>query len=67
MYIADTSNHRIRMIKSSTSIISTIAGSGTGTYSGDGEAATTAALNNPAGVAVDSSGRLVVFLIEYII
>ncbi len=39
-------------------IITTIAGTGSGTYSGDGGDATSAALNQPSGVAVDSTGRL---------
>ncbi len=40
----------------SVDIISTIAGTGTGTYSGDGSSATSAALNKPTGVIVDTSG-----------
>ncbi len=57
MYIADSSNNRIRKVTVSTGIISTIAGSGTsGSYSGDGGAASSAALNYPRGVALDSSG-----------
>ncbi len=43
----------------STGIITTIAGSGgTGSYSGDGAAATSALLNNPTRVALDPSGTL---------
>ena len=58
VYIADSSNNRIRKITVSTGIITTIAGSSTSSsYSGDGGAATSAALNSPSGVAVDSSGR----------
>lgn len=38
-------------------IITTIAGTGTGMYSSDGGAATSAALNSPTGVTVDSSGK----------
>ena len=38
--------------------ISTVAGNGTPGFSGDGGAATNAALNLPYGVAVDSSGNL---------
>ena len=55
MYIADTNNHRIRKV--STGIITTIAGTGTASYSGDNGAATSATLYNPYGVAVDASGR----------
>ena len=39
-------------------IITTIAGTGTGSYSGDGNQATSATLNGPRGVALDSSGIL---------
>ena len=56
MYIADTYNYRIRKVTVSTGIITTIAGTGTGSYSGDGGAATSAALYYPSGVALDSSG-----------
>lgn len=39
-------------------IMSTIAGSSTSTgYSGDGGAATSATLNNPAGITLDTSGN----------
>ena len=56
LYIADSDNHRIRKV--STGIISTIAGTGSASYSGDNGAATSATLNYPAGVAVDMSGRI---------
>ncbi len=39
------------------SVITTVAGTGTASYSGDSGAATSATLDNPAGVAVDSSGE----------
>ncbi len=57
LYIADWDNHRIRKVAASTSIISTIAGTGAGSYSGDNGAASSAALYYPAGVAVDTSGK----------
>ena len=56
MYIADYSNSRIRKV--STGIITTIAGTGTSSYSGDNGAATSATLQYPYGVAVDASGRI---------
>ena len=52
LFIADTSNNRIRKVDTN-GIITTIAGNGTASYSGDGGAATNATLNNPNGVAVD--------------
>ena len=42
----------------SISVISTIAGTGTGSYSGDGGAATSAAINVPTGIAIDSIGNV---------
>ena len=46
----------MRKITASTSILSTLAGTGSATYSGDNGQASNAALYNPAGVAVDTSG-----------
>ena len=57
IYIADNGNNRVRKVSPS-GIISTIAGNGTGGFSGDGSAATSAKLNSPAGVAVDGSGNI---------
>jgi hypothetical protein len=44
----------------SISVISTIAGIGTASYSGDGGQATSAAINQPSGIAIDSSGNVYV-------
>ncbi len=57
MYIADHVNVRVRKITASNSVISTIAGTGSASYSGDGGQATSAALSYPVGVAVDTSGK----------
>ena len=57
MYIADTSNHRIRKVTVSTGIVTTIAGMGTSSYSGDNGVATSATVNTPEGVAVDAAGK----------
>lgn len=58
VYIADTMNHRVRMVDSETGIISTLAGTGHARFSGDGGPADQAALNEPASLAVDDVGRL---------
>lgn len=58
VYIADFSNNRIRKITASTGMISTIAGTGTAGFSGDGGLATAAMLNGPINVFVDGIGRL---------
>jgi sugar lactone lactonase YvrE len=58
LYIADEGNHRVRMVAASTGIITTVAGTGTYGYSGDGGPAINAKLDCPYGVAVDGSGNL---------
>ena len=74
LFIADSENERIRKVDAN-GIISTVAGNGvtvlvgpipilhSGTYSGDGGAATNGGLNGPLGVAVDGSGNL--FIVDY--
>ncbi len=57
IYIADSLNQRIRKVASG-GTISTIAGSGVLSYSGDGGPATSAQLFNPTAAAVDASGNL---------
>ncbi len=64
LYIADSSNNRIRKVTPG-GAITTVAGNGysggpygAGGYNGDNIAATSAELNGPAGLAVDSSGNL---------
>ncbi len=56
MYIADTSNNRIRFVVASTDVIYTIAGSISEGFSGDEGDATAALLNVPIDVSVDTSG-----------
>ena len=57
LYIADSSNHRIRRIGSD-GTITTVAGTGSSGYSGDGGPAIEAELNNPVAIAVDLNGNL---------
>ncbi len=56
VYIADTFDNAIRKV--SNGVITTFAGNGTFGYSGDNGPATSAALNEPYGVAVDASGNV---------
>jgi hypothetical protein len=58
MYIADSSNHRVRKVAAGTGIITTVAGTGTAGYSGDGGLAVNGGLHNPQGVVLDSAGNL---------
>jgi hypothetical protein len=61
LYFADFYNNRIRKITSS-GTISTVVGSGaggdTGSFAGDGNLTTTASLNRPRGVYVDTAGKI---------
>ena len=58
IYIADSENHRIRKVTKMTGIITTIAGTGVPGYNGENIAATSALLNLPAGIAIDSTGDI---------
>jgi hypothetical protein len=72
LYIADVYHHRIRMVcggigvtingtacsPSQAGIITTIAGNGTPSYTGDGGLAASASLNTPAGLSLDGAGNL---------
>jgi len=56
LLIADTDNCRIRRLAGG--VITTVAGTGVCSYSGDGGAATAASLAHPHGVAIGPSGEL---------
>lgn len=60
VYIADSGNHRIRMVSSNTGVISTIAGTGVAAYTGDNGLASAATFNNPTGLALDHASVLYV-------
>lgn len=57
IYIADTSNHRIRRVDS-TGTVTTVAGTGSRGFGGDGGLATDANLDSPWAVAVASDGTV---------
>lgn len=59
IYFTDMNNNRIRMI-SANGIISTVGGTGTAGYSGDGGNATSAMLKSPAGLCTDNNGNIYV-------
>ena len=58
IYIADPESCRIRKVKKSTGIISTVAGNGRNGNEGGGGLATSASLAWPQGIAVDVSGNI---------
>lgn len=54
VYIGDTDNNRIRLV-STANIVTTVMGSGSTSYIGEGTIATASNLNSPVGVVVDAS------------
>jgi sugar lactone lactonase YvrE len=57
VYIADRHNQRVRMV-SVGGTISTLAGSGAASFSGDGAGATAATLFRPSSVSIDGAGNI---------
>lgn len=63
MYIADYNNQRVRKVDAGTGNISTIAGTGTAGFGGDGGPAVNAVFNHPTRVYADKSNHL--FVVDY--
>lgn len=59
LLIADTGNNRIRRLYPD-GTISTVAGSASGGFGGDGGPATSAMLRNPDGIGLDAAGNLLI-------
>ncbi len=57
-FIGDAVNERVRGVDATTQIINTVAGNGTGGFSGDGGPATSAELDFPTGMHVDAAANL---------
>ena len=57
LYFAESRNHVVRQV-SSTGVLTTVAGSATQGFSGDGGPATSAELDSPRGVALDAANNL---------
>lgn len=58
IYIADTGNSRVRHVDASTGIITTVAGTSTWGFNGDGQPADQAQLRSTSDVAIDAGGNL---------
>ena len=58
LYFADRLNRRVRRVDAATGVITTVAGDGSKTFSGDGGSAVKAGLVEPNGVALDRQGHL---------
>ncbi len=66
LYIADGYNYRVRKVDTN-GIITTIAGNGQGTYSGDSSSAINTSIDFPTGIAVDSAGNVYIGDYEYVL
>lgn len=60
LYLADTDNHRIRVLDLDSMVIDTFAGTGTASFGGDGGPAAQASFYSPADVEVGPDGELYV-------
>ncbi len=60
MFFAEMQNHVVRRVDAKTRLISTVAGTGTAGFSGDGGPAKQALLRQPHSIAFDREGRLLI-------
>jgi hypothetical protein len=63
VFIGDYFLYRIRKVTFSTGIITTVAGNGIASYSGDNSQASSATLCYSSGVALDATGTNIYFII----
>lgn len=60
LYIAERDSHVVRRVEKGTGVISTVAGTGTPGFSGDGGPAALAQLRQPHSIAIDRQNRLLI-------
>jgi DNA-binding beta-propeller fold protein YncE len=60
LYVAERDNHVIRRVDARTGVLSTLAGTGTAGFGGDGGPASAAQLRSPHSVALAPDGRLLI-------
>jgi sugar lactone lactonase YvrE len=60
VYVADTNNHRVRKVEAGTGLITTVAGTWSSGYNGDGMAGTSAWLYHPVGLLAEASGDVLI-------
>jgi DNA-binding beta-propeller fold protein YncE len=58
LYFSDTNNHAVRKVDGKSGVITTVAGTGTKGFSGDGGPAVKAQLFEPYGIDLDADGNL---------
>jgi len=59
LYVVDSDNNRVRVISALTGIVTTLAGTGTASSTGDGGLAGSATLNYPYSSSLDGAGKFV--------
>jgi sugar lactone lactonase YvrE len=60
IYIAERDNHVVRKVEAGSGVLSTLAGTGVGGFSGDGGPASQAQLRQPHSIAIGPDGRLLI-------
>ena len=60
LFIADTNNHRIRLLDLNSDLIQTVAGTGSGQFDGEEGGALAVSLNAPHGLALSPTGTLLI-------
>ncbi|KAL0477015.1 NHL repeat-containing protein, partial [Acrasis kona] len=64
VYIADTNNHRIKVVNITSGLVRTVAGTGVGGYNNDNVDGRTANLQNPRGISLDPINNLL-YIADY--